>query len=64
MPGHPENPLSWADIVQKLKECVPWSGKALSNQNIGKISQMVEYLEKVDDVTVILNYLTRNLSKK
>jgi 2-methylcitrate dehydratase PrpD len=58
MPGHPENPLSWADLVQKLKDCVPWSAKPLSNQNIEKISQMVEHLEEVDDVTAVLDHLT------
>lgn len=58
IPGQPENPFSWAEVVQKLKDCVPWSAKPLSSQNIDKISQMVEHLEKLDDVTVILDYLT------
>ena len=58
MPGYPENPLSWAEVTQKLKDCVPWSAKPLSDKNISKLSQTVEHLEKVDDVTVILDYLT------
>lgn len=58
MPGYPENPLSWADLVQKLKDCVPWSAKPLSEQKVDKISQMVEHLEEVDDVTAVLDYLT------
>ena len=58
MPGNPGSPLSWADVVQKLKDCVPWSAKPLPSERIEEMSQMVERLEKLDDVTVILDYLT------
>ncbi|UCH08141.1 MAG: MmgE/PrpD family protein [Deltaproteobacteria bacterium] len=58
VPGNPDSPLSWADIIQKLKDCVTWSAKPLPSQGIDKMSQMVQNLEKLDDVTVILDYLT------
>jgi len=57
VPGHPMNPFSWADVNKKLKECVSWSAKPLSSQNIEKISHQVENLEELDDVTVILDCL-------
>jgi len=57
IPGYPENPLSWAELNQKLKDCVPWSARPLSINNIDKISEMVEDLDRLDDVTAILEFL-------
>jgi 2-methylcitrate dehydratase PrpD len=58
MPGHPKKPLSWPDLSKKLKDCAPWSAKPLSKRTIDRISEMVEHLETVDDVTAVLEQLT------
>jgi 2-methylcitrate dehydratase PrpD len=57
MPGHPDNPLSWADVMDKFKDCVPWSARPFSEQEIAEISQCVQHLETLEDVTVILDHL-------
>jgi 2-methylcitrate dehydratase PrpD len=57
MPGHPSSPLSWADVIDKLKECVPWSARPFSAESINEMSRMVQHLETLDDVTAILDPL-------
>jgi len=57
IPGEPNNPLSMADLIQKLKNCVPFSAKPIPNENVDKISRMVENLDKLDDVTTIINFM-------
>jgi 2-methylcitrate dehydratase PrpD len=56
MPGHPGNQLSWADLVRKLEACASWSAKPVPSQNIGRIAQIVEHIETLEDVTEILDY--------
>ena len=55
--GHPDNPMSFTDLTQKLKDCARFSATPLSNENIDKIGQSVEHLEEVDDVTTILKFI-------
>jgi len=58
MPGHPQNPLSWNGLAEKLKECWQWSARPLSESKIEQLRNMTEYLERLDDVTEILSCLT------
>jgi 2-methylcitrate dehydratase PrpD len=58
MPGHPQNPLSWSGLAEKLKECRHWSARPLSESKMGQLRNMTEYLERLDDVTEILSCLT------
>lgn len=55
--GHPDNPMSFTDLTKKLWDCAAFSAKPLSNVNINKISQLIEHLQEIDDVTMILKYL-------
>ena len=53
-----ENPISMVECGQKLKACARFSARSLPNEYIDKISQLVERLDELDDVTVVLQYLT------
>jgi 2-methylcitrate dehydratase PrpD len=55
--GHAKNPMTMAEVSQKLRDCAEFSVKPLSSKKIDKIIQMTESLDKLDDVTVILECL-------
>jgi len=55
--GHPKNPMTIAEVAQKLKDCARFSFKPLPSRNIDEIIQMVDNLDKLDDVTAILEFL-------
>ncbi len=54
--GHPKNPLSWDEAVQKLRDCARFSAKPFTEARIEKISQTLYDLEKLDDVTAVLKH--------
>lgn len=55
--GHPNNPMSFVDLLKKLKDCAAFSARPLSKMKINKIGQLVKHLEEIDDVTTIVKYL-------
>jgi 2-methylcitrate dehydratase PrpD len=56
--GHPKNPMSMAEVVEKFEKCARFSAKPLSDANISKVSRLVEHFEDLDDATVVLGCLT------
>ena len=55
--GSPQNPMSFADIVEKFKYCCSHAVKLLPQKNIAEVVQMVEKLETVTDVCQIIRML-------
>lgn len=55
--GHPENQLSLEEVARKLADCARFAIKPLPRRNIDKIVQMVQELDKLDDVSLIMGYL-------
>jgi len=55
--GSTEKPLSMETLVDKFTECATWGVKKLSGDNINKIVDMVNNLEKVSDVSQITQLL-------
>jgi 2-methylcitrate dehydratase PrpD len=55
--GHPHDPMSFGELTQKIKDCAAFSARPLSKESVSKVSQLVENLEEIDDVTMIVNYL-------
>jgi 2-methylcitrate dehydratase PrpD len=53
-----ENPISMVECAQKLQACARFSAKPLPNETIDKISQLVERFDELEDVTLVLQYLT------
>ena len=56
--GHPERPVSKADLMEKFRECVAYSARPLSAATVDKISAMVDKLEEVDDVSEIIRLVS------
>ena len=48
--GHPENPFTEQELVEKFKECVPYSAYKLSDGVVKSLIAVLINLEKVDDV--------------
>ena len=52
--GHPQNPMSREEVIEKFRECASLSLRPLSNRNVDRVIQMVSNLEEVDDVSQIV----------
>lgn len=55
--GHPKNPLSMEEYIDKFDNCIRFSAKPLSSNSIKRFKQKVEELDKLDDVTTIIDCL-------
>ncbi|MFH0914795.1 MAG: MmgE/PrpD family protein [Chloroflexota bacterium] len=55
--GHPKNPMSMAEYIDKFRKCVPFSAKPIPEGNVMKVIEMAERLEEVADVTEIVKQL-------
>jgi 2-methylcitrate dehydratase PrpD len=55
--GTPGNPMSYADIVAKFKECCRHAVNPIPVENQEKVIKMIEGLEKLDDAGRIARLL-------
>jgi len=56
--GHPNNPATLDDYIKKFDDCLRYSAKPLASKVISEVKQMIEQLDKLDDVTLIINQLS------
>ena len=56
--GHPQNPMTMSECIQKFRDCTRFSAKPLPEKNTTTIIQMTETLEEIDDVTKIIKLLS------
>jgi 2-methylcitrate dehydratase PrpD len=54
IPGSPQAPMTWDDIVEKFRDCASVSAAPLSSERIEKAQQMVRRLETVSDVKELI----------
>jgi len=55
--GQPENPMQWAEYVDKFKSCGQYAVKPLSQSNLDQFIQHVETLEAIDNVNSLIGLL-------
>ena len=55
--GNPENPMSMAAIVAKLKDCVSYAERPVSEEHTLRLIDIVSELENVEDVRQIVSLL-------
>jgi 2-methylcitrate dehydratase PrpD len=55
--GGPENPLSFDDCAEKFRQCAQYSAKPLNPDEQLKVIEMVRSLEKVTDISEIIDIL-------
>jgi 2-methylcitrate dehydratase PrpD len=56
--GNPKNPASMDDCIKKFRKCNNYSARPFPNVQIDHIVELVNDLEKVEDVTFLTNLLT------
>ena len=56
--GTPENPMSFDEVVDKFRRCMPFSAKPLPAKNVDEVADMVRDLEHVPDVSLLAERLT------
>ena len=56
--GHPENPISYEDVVDKFRKCAEYSKKEISQKNLEDVISMVNDLENIKDVSSLVRLLT------
>jgi 2-methylcitrate dehydratase PrpD len=56
--GHPQNPMSWDDLIRKFRDCASYSAKPISGKNIDQVVEMITRLEDVQDVREIVGLVS------
>lgn len=51
--GHPDRPLTFDQIVGKLRDCAPYAAAPLSTAAVDRLIESVERLEDVADVATL-----------
>lgn len=59
--GHPENPLSWDDLVAKFRLCVEASASPVSGSAVDSAVGMIANLESLPDASVIVETLFKGM---
>jgi 2-methylcitrate dehydratase PrpD len=49
-PGHPNDPLPWQAVLDKLHACAGWPAGPVDKQKVDEIAETIRTLEHVDDV--------------
>lgn len=57
--GHPQNPLTFNELVEKFRDCVSHSAKPLPKDNIERAIDLCDHLEDVGDVSQIVRLLVK-----
>jgi len=57
--GHPKKPMTMEDCIEKFKKCIQYSARPIPENNINKLIQMIEDLEGLDDISLIINAMTK-----
>ncbi len=55
--GHPKNPMSRKDFVDKFMDCASYAVRPLTEKNPQRVVEMTERLEQIEDVAEIMPLL-------
>ncbi|HEX2965630.1 MAG TPA: MmgE/PrpD family protein [Syntrophorhabdaceae bacterium] len=53
--GHPQNPMSWEDIINKFKDCASYGAKPIQKKDLDKVVDLIQNLEKVSNMLDVIN---------
>lgn len=56
--GHPRNPMTWEDVAEKFRKCVPHAAVPFSAERVAEVIDLCARLEAVPDVRVLVDALT------
>ena len=55
--GHPDNPMSFAELADKFRDCASHSTRPLASENVERAIEPARILKGLPDVTEIVNLL-------
>ncbi|NLL38532.1 MAG: MmgE/PrpD family protein [Clostridiales bacterium] len=55
--GSPEKPATFDECIEKLRDCIEFSGNKLSGQSADRLIEMISRLEDVEDIRELINLL-------
>lgn len=55
--GHPAMPMSYDDVAEKFRSCIPFAAKKLDAAKMERVIEQVRHLEKVKDVAEIIRLM-------
>ena len=55
--GCPQNPMTMADVAEKLRKCLGYSARPFSEEKSEQLIEMINNLEEVDNVSKIVELL-------
>ena len=53
--GHPQNPMSWEDLIKKFRDCASFSAKPIPKKNIDEVIEKITRLEGVRDMKKVIS---------
>ena len=56
--GHPENPMTMAEVEEKFTKCCAYAAKPLSSEKVSEVKRMVSKLEVCPDVSRLVRCIT------
>jgi 2-methylcitrate dehydratase PrpD len=60
--GHPQNPLSWDDLVQKFRQCVEASSSPVSSAAVDDVVGLIANLESLPDANIVVETLFKAMA--
>jgi len=55
--GHRRNPMDFEECVVKFKQCAAYSARAISNEKLEEVIELINHLEEVEDMRSIVEKL-------
>lgn len=56
--GHPKNPVSKQDLVDKFRDCAAYAVRPVPKANVDRVIELIGRLEQVDDVGQVMGLLS------
>ena len=56
--GHPKKPMNMEQCIDKFKKSLKYSARAIPEDNVNKLIQLIDNLEELEDVREIINAVT------
>jgi len=56
--GHPKNPMTTDDLLEKFRDCISYAAKPIPKSNIERAIELMLNLEKVDNISQVIQLFT------
>jgi 2-methylcitrate dehydratase PrpD len=56
--GHPKNPMTYEEVAEKFRMCIPFSAKPIQKENVERIIDLIRDLENVNNMNQVISLLS------